>query len=1054
MSNLVQIAGMRGLVVDTQGRVINFPITRNYKEGLTSLDYFLASHGARKGNIDTAMRTADSGYLTRRLVDVSQDVIVTIEDCGTEKGMVVDIPDRDGARFSDRSRPDYQTFDDAWDLFQRRIKGRFLAADIVSADGEIIAARGDMIVDDADEVGVGQVAFSDALKSRTGSLVVRTVMQCEAVIGVCQMCYGKSLATGELVEMGDAVGVIAAQSIGEPGTQLTMRTFHHGGAAGTGKLVGASVQVSDAAMRARIAHRRRLIKIFDNLVGTLDRREEAVSRIGNLDVLNLVPSGDQLAELPGATHGLSETDRFGQMLHAYRDFDRAAREIEPVAGYERIRKDFATATATFAADASPRLDAMKGEFSILALMREYRRIEEDLDRLREKLADERAEVAAAAEVHQQKTRTGRKTAQEKPSGDRALIDRKIEVYKSMQPTEIRRARDKHVAEVASIEEQIAGLEGKLSQTADLPLVAAALRTNRALNDVADLGRHIEFANFDRTRKWLDGLDLADLTGALSSALPDTVNDEPDEDDARSTAAIEQILAELGEYQSALGDYRTTLTDLSKEIGGIRNLEPIQQWEQVLDARRRTEAELELFQSNLNDFSRESQAYEDTQEAIEDRRGGYLEAREKHQSFVENSEAALASTAGPLSDSEGPKTKSTAKTIQVRKEQSGLPRVEEIFEARNPGRPAIIADREGVVTVDDTALGRLLAITSSEIDQRVYRLDAGWQVEVTTGGYAVKDKTVLATGPNEEKLVSELDGEVAIDGRTIYVRNEKSDRIEHLVPLVYEIFVNDGDQVFPGQQLTDGTKNPDQILLTQGLDAVQRYIIDEVQKVYRSQGVNTNDKHIEVICRQMLRKVSITNPGDTDYLQDERIDRFEFNQINEEILAQGGEPATGIPVLLGITKASLETDSFLSAASFQETTRVLTEAAINGKVDRLRGLKENVIIGKLIPAGSGFGVQPTIQLPIHEQIALAAVLEKPEPAESEDYKELMETGFLPDGLPDVTADEEIDGEIDGIAALIGAVLEEEKPAKPKRASRAKAKKEPEIVEIDDFADGEA
>jgi DNA-directed RNA polymerase subunit beta' len=183
----------------------------------------------------------------------------------------------------------------------------------------------------------------------------------------------------------------------------------------------------------------------------------------------------------------------------------------------------------------------------------------------------------------------------------------------------------------------------------------------------------------------------------------------------------------------------------------------------------------------------------------------------------------------------------------------------------------------------------------------------------------------------------------------------------------------------------------------------------VQKVYKSQGVNTNDKHIEVICRQMLRKVSITHPGDTDYLQDERIDRFDFNQINESILAQGGEPATGIPVLLGITKASLETDSFLSAASFQETTRVLTEAAINGKVDHLRGLKENVIIGKLIPAGSGFGVVPGTELtPLEEtQLAAIAVGERPEPASDEDIAELMAQGLVPAAATAVADDYEGD-----------------------------------------------
>jgi DNA-directed RNA polymerase subunit beta' len=211
-------------------------------------------------------------------------------------------------------------------------------------------------------------------------------------------------------------------------------------------------------------------------------------------------------------------------------------------------------------------------------------------------------------------------------------------------------------------------------------------------------------------------------------------------------------------------------------------------------------------------------------------------------------------------------------------------------------------------------------------------------------------------------------------------------------------------------MTDGAKDPQQVLVTLGPDAVQRYVIDEVQKVYKSQGVNTNDKHIEVICRQMLRKVSIVYPGDTDLLQDERVDRLEFNRINEEVLAQGGEPATAIPVLLGITKASLETDSFLSAASFQETTRVLTEAAINGKVDSLRGLKENVIIGKLIPAGSGYGVTGGLDLSNLDTVTLEAIEEgraatavvDAEQATDEDYAELMQSGALPSD--EVTGDE--------------------------------------------------
>jgi len=288
-----------------------------------------------------------------------------------------------------------------------------------------------------------------------------------------------------------------------------------------------------------------------------------------------------------------------------------------------------------------------------------------------------------------------------------------------------------------------------------------------------------------------------------------------------------------------------------------------------------------------------------------------------------------------------------------------------------------------------------------------RLEQCWGPALQTGALVVKDKTVVAIGPNEEKKTADIEGTFFLDGRTIYVRNEREEREEHMVPVVYQIYVEDGDYVTPGQQLTDGAKDPQDILITRGRDEVQRYIIDQVQNVYRSQGVNTNDKHIEVICRQMLRKVSIVNPGDTDFLQDERIDRFEFNSINEEILAQGGEPATAMPVLLGITKASLETDSFLSAASFQETTRVLTEAAINGKIDHLRGLKENVIIGKLIPAGSGFGVSARRKVTSKlDEVTLDGMSEarggvatlEAEPASEEDFAELLSSGLLPNTLP--------------------------------------------------------
>jgi DNA-directed RNA polymerase subunit beta' len=330
----------------------------------------------------------------------------------------------------------------------------------------------------------------------------------------------------------------------------------------------------------------------------------------------------------------------------------------------------------------------------------------------------------------------------------------------------------------------------------------------------------------------------------------------------------------------------------------------------------------------------------------------------------------------------------------------------------PKGAAIRAEREGVVSIVQDDTGRVLTISSVEQESSTFDLPKGWEPAQQNATPVLKDKTVIAIGPNEEKKLAEIDGTMFIDDRCIMIRNEREEKEDHPVPVNYQLFVEDGDSVRPGQQLTDGAKDPQQILVTLGPDAVQRYIIDEVQKVYKSQGVNTNDKHIEVICRQMLRKVSIMYPGDTDFLQDERVDRFEFNRINEEILAQGGEPATAIPVLLGITKASLETDSFLSAASFQETTRVLIEAAINGKVDALRGLKENVIIGKLIPAGSGYGVSGGLDLSALDTVTLDAIEEgraatatlDVEMATAEDYAELMSTGALPT--------DEVVGEDDG------------------------------------------
>jgi DNA-directed RNA polymerase subunit beta' len=285
--------------------------------------------------------------------------------------------------------------------------------------------------------------------------------------------------------------------------------------------------------------------------------------------------------------------------------------------------------------------------------------------------------------------------------------------------------------------------------------------------------------------------------------------------------------------------------------------------------------------------------------------------------------------------------------------SGLPRVEELFEARQPKGKAILSELDGVVELQRSEDSRIIKVVSRQTYRDDHQLPAGTRPTVLNGAWVEVGQAIATTSdPDEPAIVARLTGTAEVtDSRVVIVSEEREER-EYVVAASARLKVEDGQPVSAGDLLTEGSKDPEEVLRIQGRDSVQRYLIDEVQEVYRSQGVSINDKHIEVIARQMLRKLRVDAPGDTEFLPGELIDRFEFEEKNRQVLAEGGEPATALPVLLGVTKASLNTESFLAAASFQETTKVLTEAAISGKVDKLLGLKENVIIGKLIPAGTG------------------------------------------------------------------------------------------------------
>ncbi|MDE3096098.1 MAG: DNA-directed RNA polymerase subunit beta' [Chloroflexota bacterium] len=549
ISQITQMAGMRGLMTDPSGRIIDLPIRSSFREGLTVLEYFISTHGARKGLADTALRTADSGYLTRRLIDVAQDVIILEDDCGTRMGVWLDQPDAG-----------------VLESFSERIIGRYSAMDLEDPEtGELLAGFNEEI-DDAKAARIEELNL--------GRVYVRSPLTCQAKRGICQYCYGRSPARGALVTMGEAVGIVAAQSIGEPGTQLTMRTFHTGG-------VASGVDITSGLPRVE--------ELFEARV----------------------PKGQAL---------IAEIDGVAEIL---RDGDQKRIKI-----------------------------------------------------------------------------------------------RSTELY---------------------------------SDVYDIPQGAKVLVKKDELVE----------------------------QGAILARLPQ--------------------LAAPAEAPEA----------------------------------------------------------------------------------------------------EGKKPKAKKATSKKAKAEAA---------------PEVL----------------------------------------------------------EGDVVARIGGRVVVDGRNrVSIVYEENEEREYPVPAAARLRIENGDPVQAGQQLTEGSLNPQDILRIMGPEAVQLYLVEEVQKVYRSQGVTINDKHIEVIVRQMLRKVRVDQPGDTPLLPNDIVDRFEYEEVNARVLAEGGEPATAVPVLLGVTKASLSTSSFLAAASFQETTRVLTEAAISGQKDHLMGLKENVIIGKLIPARASIDLPPppVKEIPLPESLAL-------------------------------------------------------------------------------------
>jgi len=625
-----QLAGMRGLMAKPSGEIIERPITASFREGLSVLEYFISTHGARKGLADTALKTADAGYLTRKLVDVSQDVIIFTQDCNTVNGIEVET---------------IAEGDEELVPLRARILGRTALHDIHHPTTNDVLIRANDEIDEAackriDEAGIERVW-------------IRSGLTCDAPHGMCAKCYGRDLSTGRLVDIGTAVGIIAAQSIGEPGTQLTMRTFHIGGTAST--VAKTPEIIARNGGRARY-HELRVVRNKD----------------GQMVVLNK----------NGALAIVSEDDR---------ELDRYTLQM---------------GTVLYVDD-----------------------------------------------------------------GGEIKVNQRIAAW------------DPHSVPILAEKEGV-----------------------------------VSFQDFVEDVSVKSERDEQTGTGTL--VVLETKED-----------LHPQIIISEASSRSVLGVYHIPA-------------------------------------------------------------GAHVMVK-----------AGSRVAPGELL------SKTPRKEAKTRDITGGLPRVAELFEARQPKDAAEIAKIEGVVDFGPNQRGKRCLLIRDEV-----------------------------TGAAEE----------------------------HLIPMGKHIVVFKGDRVRKGQQLTEGPVVPQEILDVCGPQELQKYLVNEVQQVYRLQGVEINDKHIEIIVRQMLRKVRITNPGDTDFLWGEQVNRQRFLEVNEQVASEGKRPAEAQPALLGITKSSLETDSFISAASFQDTTRVLTDAATMGRVDELRGFKENVILGHLIPGGTGF--------PLHRHIKLVPLVE--------------------------------------------------------------------------------
>ena len=1093
LSQVSQLVGMRGLMADAQGQIIDLPIRANFKEGLSVTEYIISSYGARKGLVDTALKTADSGYLTRRLVDVAQDVIIRDHDCGTTNGILMsDISDGEKivAPLADR------------------LLGRTTAEDIKDAEGNVVVAAGTTI----DREDIKKIR-----PLNLHQLLVRSPLTCELEYGICQKCYGWAMTTQKLVDIGEAIGIIAAQSIGEPGTQLTMRTFHTGGVfKGSGAMkhivaeeAGEIVSgVKTREVRTRHGDVVQILILESDIEVKGDKKSRKYHIPAGAKILftkgQKIEKGFELAEYEPVSQG-----------DGSRLTEKATKDITADLSGEVVYQDFTAdekkdrqGNVSRTANKSGVVWVLGGDVYNLPggskiLVKDEQKIQQG-EKLAETLTicEHGGEVRVGEDLVIEEVKFEGKKIKKIVSGKELTIviasimpsNATFEQTKKEQIWTVEESGEKYIVkspvdttvENGMIIAELISDDCSVSSSGEIKYIDVEVDENQIITksgDIVFIPEEVHQLNKESSLKMVE-------TGTKVTAGTEIVKDVYCHLDGiveikEYNDVIHEVTIRPGEiYQLA------NVSELKVEEGEvIKKGTVIAEGIKAKETSIVTIMDSEMDDLDIDDLDEEKETlsleednianqpiqilvrpvqvikvkqkdvsvkFDTTDELIDIIPVTQLQYKDGARvrnldgatlirtSLVLQMQGYLSHLKGMVElDDKGSLKIVVLDKLIVRREIEGNSKLNdslqtellvkngESIEPKTPvAKTCVLAINDGEASIknDDEDARRLLLIcdnyeekvaikskpvvkagqfikqddlltegedrapvsgkvvsaTKSEVvirTGRPYLISPGTMLQVSSGSLVLRGDMLVTlvyerqkTGdivqglprveellegrkPKDCAILAEEDGKAVIetddDMPRLYLENEEGSRTEIKFAIDANIVVQNGQKITKGQPLTSGPLNPHDVIRLCGPEVAQQYLVDEVQRVYRSQGVEIADKHVEIIVRQMTKKVKIVDAGDTNLLPGELVEVQTFEKENDAVLANGGQVATCEYMLLGITKASLNTESFISAASFQETTRILTEAAVDGKKDLLRGLKENVIIGRLIPAGTGF-----------------------------------------------------------------------------------------------------